>query len=218
MLYNKDYLFIHIPRTAGKCIKSSLIPILEKPIYLAQKKTHPKFFNKQDFIQIKDNFVHLSLEEIEFFSKKENELPNINNIKNIIICLRNPLDRVKSLYKFHRFKGTYSNDFESFILKLGQKRWTRNIKSFCTINNEIPKNVKFIKFDSLEKDLCKLLHINYIDINTKKHNQLVNLNQIQKNNLFKIKNINKAISIINTWEEWSIQKGLFNPVTEKDFL
>jgi len=216
MLFNKDYLFIHIPRTGGKCIKSALIPFLEKPIYLAQKEMHTKFFNRKDFINIKYNFVHFSLEEIK--CSAETELPDLNNIKNIIICLRNPLDRAKSLYKFAFFKGDYAKDFESFISELGESRWRRTTKDFCTIDNQIPQNVKFIKFSNLEEDLCNLLSINEIDLKSKKHNEIKHLNDMQKKEFFKVKNIGKVIDSINTWEGWAIQKGLLNSITEKDFL
>jgi hypothetical protein len=219
MLFNKDYLFIHIPRTAGKCIKSSIIPFLNKPIYLSQETINEEYFDENDFLKINKKFVHFSLSEIKFFhGENEEELPKIEEIKNIIICLRNPLDRIKSMYKFDFLKNSYSGDFESFISKLGETRWTRNIKDFCAIENEMPNNLKFIRFSNLEEDLSKLLNINNIDINFKKHNQIAELTEAQKKDLFKIKDLNKAISNINFWEEWSIKIGLINPITEKDFL
>jgi hypothetical protein len=244
MLYNKDYLFIHIPRSAGKCIKSAIIPFLEKPIYLSQNQINNKFFNEKDFININKSFVHFSLEEINHLNENKNiidfykntsikiknekliksinnlnkkELPDFKN-KKIIICLRNPLDRAKSLYKFKCVKDGYLNYFELFTNILGKERFLRNTKSFFTINGEIPSNVEFIRFDSLENDLSKLFNINKIDVESKKHNQVYELNEGQKTKFFKVKDINKVISNINKWEEWSIQKGLLNPITEKDLL
>jgi hypothetical protein len=236
MIYNKDYLFIHIPRSGGKCIKSAIIPFLEKPIYLAQNQIHPRFFNEKDFIRINKFLVHSSLEEIEFLKNIKNpeqikdkrllnmfvenqHLPDLKQIKNIIVCLRNPLDRAKSLYKYECFLKKYREDFESFTDLLGKKcKFFSNTKNYCTINNKIPQNIKFIRFNFLEEDLTKLLSINNINIKSKKHNQIIDLNKDQNNKLFQIKNIDKVISNINTWEEWSIQKGLLNQITEKDFL
>jgi len=243
MLYNKDYLFIHIPRSAGKCIKSAIIPLLERPIYFAQRDISKKFFNKNDFNKIGGEAVHLSLEEINHINQNKSlvdfykntsiifkdqtltdqtiinkkELPDFKN-KKIIACLRNPLDRAKSLHKFSCIKGEYLGCFQSFTSILGKSRFLRNTKSFFTINEKLPQNVNFIRFDSLEEDLCKLFNVNKIDVKSKHHNQVYELNEVEKAILFKVEDINKVISNINKWEEWSIQRGLLNPITEKDFL
>jgi hypothetical protein len=237
MIYNKDYLFIHIPRSAGKCIKSSIIPLMQKPIYFAQKHIDKKFFNQNDFILINPSSVHISLEEIDFLKNFKNAqeikdkrlsdmfienqyVPDLKQIKNIIICLRNPLDRAKSLYKYEFFKRDYRADFETFTEKLVQQKakFFSPTKHYCTINNELPDNIKFIRFDFLEEDLCKLFNVNKIDVQSKKHNQIHKLNESEKHTFFKFKDVNKVISNINTWEEWVIQKGLLNAVTEKDFI
>ena len=236
MIYNKDYLFIHIPRSAGKCIKSAIIPFLEKPIYFAQKSINKNFFNHNDYIRINEFLVHISLDEIEFLKSIKNakeiknerlsrmfienqNLPDLKEIKNIVMCLRNPLDRAKSLYKYQCFLKKYKENFETFTKLLGKRnKFFSNTKNYCTINNELPDNIKFIRFDSLEEDLCKLFNVNKIDIQSKKHNQIYELNEAQNEKFFKVKDINRAISNINTWEEWAIQSGLLNAVTEKDFL
>lgn len=236
MLFNKDYLFIHIPRTGGKCIKSAIIPLLEKPIYFAQKQIHIKYFNKNDYIKINDFLVHSSLEEIEFLKhiKKSEEikderlsrmfiknqhLPDLKQIKNIIICLRNPLDRAKSLYKYQYFLKKYRENFESFTDLLGNEyKFFSNTKNYCTLNDKIPENVKFIRFDFLEEDLSKIFNVNKIDIQSKKHNQLMELNETQKAKFFKVKDVNKVISNINKWEEWLISRNFFKAITEKDLL
>jgi len=238
MLYNKDYLFIHIPRTAGKCIKSAIIPLLEQPINLAQRNINGKYFNKNHFNEIEINAVHLSLEEInhiyqdkslvDFYKNTsilfkdetpidKKGLPDFKN-KKIITCLRNPLDRAKSLYKFNYIKHKYLDSFQSFTTTLGKHRFLRNTKSFFTINGEIPKNVKFIRFDFLEEDLCKLFNVNKIDVQSKKHNEVYELNEAEKARLFKVKDVNEVISNINKWEEWSIQRGLLKPISQKDFI
>ena len=233
MLYNKDYLFIHIPRSAGKCIKSAIIPFLEQPIYLAQRNINKNFFNKNHFTEVQINAVHLSLEEINHLNQDKSlvdfykntsiifkdqtpidkkGLPDFKS-KKVITCLRNPLGRAKSLYKFNYIKGKCC--FQSFTSELGKRRFLRNTKSFFTINGEIPQNVNFIRFDSLEEDLCKLFNVNKIDVQSKKHNQVY---EAEKAKLFKVEDLDEVISNINKWEEWSIQRGLLNPITEKDFL
>jgi hypothetical protein len=236
MLYNKDYLFIHIPRTAGKCIKSSIIPFLEKPIYFAQKYISEKYFNKNNFIQINPFLIHSSLEEINFLKKIENQeeikserlsrmfidsknLPDLKKIENILICLRDPLDRAKSLYKFEVVLKKYKGDFKSFTDLLAQKKKPKffsDTKNYCTIDNELPENIKFIRFKFLKNDLKEIFPI--YNLNIKKQNQISIKNKYDKKILLKTDDVEQIISNINTWEEWAIQRGLLNAVTEKDFL
>jgi hypothetical protein len=236
MLYNKDYLFIHIPRSAGKCIKSAIIPLLEKPIYFAQKVISKKYFNENDYIRINQFLIHSSLEELkllktiknpeEIKSKRlskmfiENQhLPDLEQTKNIIMCLRNPLDRAKSLYKFEVVLRGHKGDFKSFTDLLAQKKKPKffsDIKNYCTIDNELPENIKFIRFEFLEDDLKKIFPI--YDLNIQKQNEIFLKNEYQKGISLEADDIEKVISNINTWEEWAIQKGLLNAVTEKDFI
>jgi len=146
-------------------------------------------------------------------------LPDLKQTKNIVICLRNPLDRAKSLYKFEVLLKKHKGNFESFTNLLAQKKKPKffsDTKNYCTIDNELPENIKFIRFDSLEEDLCKLFNVNKIDIQSKKHNEICELTKPQKEKFFKVENVNKVISNINTWEEWAIQRGLLNAVTEKN--
>jgi len=244
MLFNKDYLFLHIPRTAGKCVKSSVIPFLEKPIFICQKQIHSEFFDKKNFTRLNPYLVHASLKELNFliqnndksyddlenqinegksrFSKliyKNQYLPDIKNIKNIIVCLRNPLQRAKSLYKFDFFTGKFVGNFESYINSLETKTnaFLLSTDKYFLIDGKIPKNVKFIKFDSLEEDLCKLFNVEKVNVIEKRHNEIKNLSIEQEKILFKVENIEKAISNLNNWEKWSITNGLLNPITEKDF-
>jgi hypothetical protein len=245
MLFNKDYLFLHIPRTAGKCVKSSVIPFLEKPIFICQKQLNGEFFDKNNFTELNPSLVHSSLEELNFliqnndksyddvknqinerkdrFSKliyKNQHLPDIKNIKNIIVCLRNPLQRLKSLYKFDFFQGKYTSDFESYTnsLKTKANGFLLSTDRYFVIDDKIPENVKFIKFGSLEEDLSKLLNVEKVNVAQKKHNEIRELSIEQEKKLFRVRNIENVISNINHWEKWSISNGLLNPITEKDFL
>ena len=226
-------------------MKSSVIPFMEKPIFLSQKSIYHKFFNYEDFIQLNPALVHCSLEELFYlienndksyddlkdkipqrknrFSKmvcKNQHLPDIKSIKNIIVCLRNPLERARSLYKFDFFTGKLTfQDFESYTDSLcGTNCFSSSSEKYFLIDGKIPENVKFVKFDSLEEDLCKLFNLEKINVQQNKHNEIRELSAEQEKKLFKIKDTQKVISNINKWEAWSIKNGLFNPITEKDLF
>lgn len=249
MLFNKDYLFLHIPRTAGKCVKSSVIPFMENPIFLCQKQLTRRYFGHHSFKKLNPALVHCTLEEFDFliqnndkcyddlkdkipernnrFSRmvcKNQHLPDIKSIENIIVCLRNPLERARSLYKFDFFRGKTGRSFDSYTdyLIKNKRDWTRpfclSTEKYFVINDKIPENVKFIKFESLEQDLCKLFNVEKINVAENKHNQIQDLNLEQQQKLFKVKDPQKVILNINKWEDWSIQMGLLNPITEMDLL
>jgi hypothetical protein len=221
MLFNKDYLFIHVPRTAGKCIKSSILNHLESPRYLCQKHINSKFFNKNNYNHYSKENTHLSLNELVEKNFIWPEKINFNTIK-IILCARDPLDRVKSLFKYHEYINrkygvVLKYNFESFILeKLGTKPMSRNTYEYCNINGEIPKNLHFIRYSHLNQDLSNLLGV---EINTekKRHNAIYKLNDIEQKEFYRIKYKNQVVDRINQWESWGIENKLFEPVT-KDMI
>jgi len=219
MLFNKDYLFIHIPRTGGKCIKSTIIPFLEKPIYVCQKHIDKKCFNSKKFYLFPDESPHKLAVDTKFFLQERGI--DIDKLK-VIATIRNPYDRIKSLYKFFKFKNKTSTNFDNFLKIIdnskGKTNFFKPIKDYCTIDNKLLKNINFIRFDYINEDLCKTFNIKNIDASVKKHNEIKILSEEESKQIFHLKNKEKAVSIINQWEEWAINQGLVKAVTEKDFL
>lgn len=234
MLFNKDYLFIHVPRTAGKCTKSSILNHLEGPRYLCQIRVDKNFFNKNSYIRYSRNGIyppakggtHLSLNELikQKFLWPEDLWENgidFNKIK-IILCARNPYDRLKSLFKLRlsilkRMNISEYYSFESFISeKLTKDRLFRSTYEYCNMNGQIPKNLHFIRHNNLNEDLSNLFGT---EINTEltRHNEIYKLNDEQQKNLYGIKDKDKAVELINQWESWGIENKLFEPVT-KDMI
>jgi len=219
MLFNKDYLFIHIPRTGGKCIKSTIIPFLKKPIYLCQKHIDKKYFNVKDFYLLPNESSHKLAVDTKFFLK-ENGI-DINTLK-VITTIRNPYDRIKSLYKFRKFKNKMWTDcsFDTFlkhhINSEARTIFFKPIKDYCTIDNQLLQNINFIRFDHINEDLCKVFNIKEIDASVKKHNEIKTLSEEESKEVFYLKDKKKAVAIINKWEEWAINQGLVKAVTEKD--
>jgi Sulfotransferase domain len=249
MLFNKDYLFIHIPRTAGKCIKSSILNHLQGPNYLCQANIKPDFFNTNNYIDynefLQKNCTHFSLKDLSV--KKmiwpeglwENRI-DFNQFK-IITCARNPYDRIKSLYKLYAYSywvSCYKSDrrddfcddeprenFENLLFKvLGDRNYKirsrhsdmfRSTYEYCNVNEQMPKNLHFIRYDNLNEDLSNLFGV---QINTERtrHNVLFQVEPSQEQ-IFAINDKDKAVELINQWESWGIENKLFEPVT-KDML
>ena len=203
MKFDKDkVIFIHIPRTAGTYIEKELC----KKYNCKLDWPNPNKDNLFGLYNIKDNHYltlqHLTLNEMikyDFINK------NIEN-QYIFTVIRNPYDRILSLYKnwFNIYKSldifldeleklnidkyehngivTNNNNFnyKNMTSKLSEIKYFVIPQYYYIDNNENYK-VNIIKYDEIETLNEKLkLNIKY----KKSHNN--NLTEIQKNKIYNI--------------------------------
>lgn len=203
MKFDKDkIIFIHIPRTAGSYIENKLCYKYDCRI----KWPEPNEKNLFGLYKIKDNnyltLQHLTLNEMikyEYINK------NIEN-QFIFTIIRNPYDRVLSLYKnwFKKYKtfDIFLDELEKFNLDKYQhngivtnnknfnyKNMTSNLSEikyfvlpqYYYINNNENYKVNIIKYDEMET-LNDILQLN-IKFKECSNN---NLTEIQKNKIYNI--------------------------------
>jgi len=203
MKFDKDkIIFIHIPRTAGSYIEGQLC----KKYNCKLKWPEPNEINLFGLYKIKDNHYltlqHLTLNEMikyEFINK------NIEN-QFIFTIIRNPYDRVVSLYKnwFKKYKtlDIFLDELEKLNLdKYQHNGIVTNNKNFNYINmtsnlsdikyfvlpqyyyidNNENYKVNIIKYDEIER----LNDIFNLNIKFKKCGNN-NLTEIQKNKIYNI--------------------------------
>lgn len=117
---------------------------------------------------------------------------NIPNCK-IIICLRNPYERIQSVYSYHLRNGTIKCDFDEAIDKLPEiiyeNCYYKLIKPY--FNNFPKNNIFFMHYEYLKNDplyLCKSL-FNFIGVDDSfiptKMNKKINKSIIPKNILYR---------------------------------
>ena len=210
MKFNKNSIvFIHIPRTSGTYIEKKL-----SQKYNCKKKwPNPNINNLFGLHKINDNnyltLQHLTINEMikyNFINK------NINR-QFIFTIIRNPYDRVLSLYKnwFTKYKtlDLFLNEIEKLDLDNYQhngivterkdfnyKNMTSNLKDikyfvlpqyYFIDNNENYKVniIKYEKFEILNK-ILKLKPKFKLKFKKKKKNNKKNLTQSQKNKIYNI--------------------------------
>ena len=144
----KLYIYIHIPKTAGMFIKNLL------KIHNETSKIHDPFTDVNDFsIPIKN------APTIEFV---KNKLPAVNSDQvGFFVIVRNPYDRVHSLWKWSRQHGSVNNPdfpevpetFEEFVEKFGNgdyKNYHFMQSQVNYVNGEDESNIKLFKFENME--------------------------------------------------------------------
>jgi len=144
----KLYIYIHIPKTAGMFIKN-LLKVNNKT-----SKIHDPFTDVNDFsIPVKN------APTIEFVKRA---LPAANSDQvGFFVIVRNPYDRVHSLWKWSRQHGQANNPdfpevpetFEEFVKKFGSgdyKNYHFMQSQVNYVNGEDESNIKLFKFENME--------------------------------------------------------------------
>jgi hypothetical protein len=145
---NKLYIYIHIPKTAGMFIKNLL------KIHNETSKIHDPFTDVNDFsIPVKNaptiQFVKMAL-------------PATNSDQvGFFVIVRNPYDRIYSMWKWSRQNGTIGNfdfpavpnTFEEFVIQLGQGDYNNFYFMQSQLNyikGEDINNIELFKFEDIE--------------------------------------------------------------------
>ena len=162
MIY-KDFIFIHIPKTGGSSIRSSL----NKNYRLIYNATEVNL-KKLGYLDLNENFenydfkIHNFIDHIPYQLIKKKELEK-NKYKFTFI--RNPFSRVVSLYfecianKFH-LEGIKTNkkiNFEEFVEIIINKPYWFTIPMIDYIGIKNITDMNFIgRFENFENDIFKL--------------------------------------------------------------
>ncbi len=174
MIY-KELIYIHIPKTGGSSIRSSLNQNYNL-IYNASKKN----LKEMGYANFKENFENFQFNINDFkdhlpyqlIKKKKFELN-----KYRFTFVRNPFSRLVSLYfecianKLH-LEGINTNkniSFEDFVQIITNKSYWFTIPMIDFIGEENINEINFIgKFENFENDIFKLKK--KINIKIKHHN------------------------------------------------
>ena len=178
MLWNSDFLFLHIPKTAGKSLTKAFVQLLDRPMSCIVSKGQIREIADCDHtnLTVIEGRGHENMEAARKILAEQNK--SLYTFQSIIVAIRNPYDLMVSNYFFMRktykhnkhrinFQIAKENNFEDYTLKVG----FAPLETWMTINGKQPENLRIIRFENLQEDLdnfakeftlkpVKLPHIN----------------------------------------------------------
>jgi len=187
MIFNRDLLFLHVPKTAGMSISDHLLEILPRPVSL----THPKeVWN--------DGLAERGI--VQVIGRRHEALPeardvvarhgfDIRRFPVVLAGIRNPYDLEVSRYSYLRRGYDWergaeqdlalaSRTFEEFAVKNEQRggswetdaltvrdpstparrdRYPNELKDFYLLDGAMPPSLRLIRYESLVADLMEAL-------------------------------------------------------------
>jgi len=181
-IFNKDVLFVWIPKTAGNSVVDYLSSYnFERNADVDRLKSG--FFFTKGF----NTFGHIDVKSL--VREKIISDTYIQNVYKFSI-VRNPYDRLVSLYEYHKKINFFEGTFESYLMKIMESEidwglYNRKGFSQCAGQYDLldDLNLNFIgRFENLLIDLNKLsMEINFIN----KNRELKHLNSSRSDNSYR---------------------------------
>ena len=184
MLFNRDFMFIHFPKTAGKSLTRYFLSSLGGVRYGRLSKG--QFNEVNDLIlpydDIKLGRGHERIDEaLEIYYSNGYSK---DQLKAIFVCIRNPYDLAVSTY-FYQKKNAHNHldkknfqmaaelNFKNYWLEIFKEQPSTNHHAWYQNDDDIP--VKLIRFEFMEEDL-----LNYSKEFVFIHSKLPHLNKVER--------------------------------------
>ncbi len=162
MIFTKDLLFLHVPKTGGMSASTYLLEILPPPVYYTRPELDEAFARRQGIVQMLGG-RHESLPEAADLLPRYGF--SLSDFKLILAVLRNPYDLEVSRYHYLRAGHPWdygpnqrlalTRDFTAFAVNssVGDRNAPRALEHYFHSHGEIPSNLKIARFESLETDV-----------------------------------------------------------------
>lgn len=182
MIFTKDLVFLHPPKTAGMSTTEFLLNVLPRPIYLSHPVHDPSL--PADIVQVPGK-RHETLAEARAIVAQHGF--DLHQFPVILATIRNPYDLEVSRWAFLRQRHQWergpeqelacTSTFETFALHNEQRggSWATDalsylglntvqggpdgrpypneLKDFFTVDGQIPRNLRMIRFENIVADL-----------------------------------------------------------------
>ena len=210
MIWNKDYLFIHVPKTAGMSMTQTFLNGLEGQITYAG----PHERKKIDNIMYVPGKRHETLIDAESYFTYTNQ--SIFDFKKIFVVMRSPYDLEISRYAYLRKnletdRGlaqeiALSSSFKEYLKAapfFGQN--PPRLDKYYQIGNSIPPNLVVLKYESLESEIRWKLapHLKKIDLGRE--------NSSERKLVSEIFNPETEVLCFNR-HKWFFEKGFYQRI------
>lgn len=178
MLWNQRFLYLHIPKTAGKSLTRYFVEAWQKPVYgvVSGGQLSELADCDQKGLHLRLGRGHEDLKATRELLREQHR--DVDGFEAVFVCIRNPYDLMVSNYHFLRqsypknksrinFQLAATTSFEEFctrIGKIGPQDW-------MTIDGTPLRNLCIIRFERLLDDLaayarrfgfenCQVPHLN----------------------------------------------------------
>jgi hypothetical protein len=165
MLFSKQLLFIHVPKTGGMSINKCLLATLPRPLYYVRPR-HEQPIQDTGVIDIVGG-RHLPLRAAcDVVSRHGFE---IEQFPLILAVIRNPYSLEVSRYAYLQSGQPWeagrnqelalTTDFETFALNSSVHGGSVAIEDYYTLDGVIPTNMRIVRFENLAEGLCGALAV-----------------------------------------------------------
>jgi hypothetical protein len=158
MIFNDDFLFIHVPKTAGMSISDSLIRYLRGQVYYAVQDNHARQRYEETILIGKRHQTLVGADK--YFEEKGLE-HRVCRFKFIMAMVRNPYEmevsRFHYLQKGHKWDNGHaqdlamSGDFPQFV---AGSKWWFDFKDYYTLDGRIPDNLFIVRFEAFYQTMA----------------------------------------------------------------
>ena len=164
MIFNENFIFIHIGKTGGMSCSEYLLNNLKPPVFNchvdALKEVVP--YNPKDVTPLTGIGRHSTLAEALRFIGKENG-KMLADFEKVVAVVRHPYSIEYSYYQHLRkpqikerrrkrsphLVDLAEGDFKTFVEHAGYHRDGASQDSFFRIDGDVPENVELLKFEEL---------------------------------------------------------------------
>ena len=157
MIFTGDFLFIHVPKTAGMSISNALLKSLRGKVYYAVQDGH----GKSEFGEtVLEGRRHQTLATADAYFEDKGLEHRVANFKYVMTMVRKPYEMEVSRYHYLR-KGhdwdkgiaqqlALAGDFPAFV---ANSQWWFDFRDYYTIDGLVPDNLHVVRFEHFEQTL-----------------------------------------------------------------
>jgi SAM-dependent methyltransferase len=168
MIFSKDILFLHVPKTGGMSVTSYLLDLLPPPVYYVRPPDLREDFARRNGVVPIVGPRHGSLADAADLAREQGLA--LSDFKLLIAVLRNPYSLDVSLYHYLRTGHPWdegpnqrlalTRDFATFAASssfsgdiASPLQSHRPLESYFYWEGEFPANLTIARFESLEADV-----------------------------------------------------------------
>lgn len=168
MICNNELCFIHVPKAAGMSLSSFLLNnLIDRPVYYFVPDGHVSKAEKSiDGVVIQNGLRHENLLQAQDYLSEIGK--KLEDFEVILTVIRNPYDLEVSRFKYLQRGYPYDkgqaqriameNDFSKFAKEsLFFARKTAEFEHYYSLNGEMLRNMKILRFEDLDNEIA--LHL-----------------------------------------------------------